>query len=53
MIGELGYDVHIENKYCASVYHKIMNIGSNHGLRDAGFRAYYSLSCEKGEILLV
>lgn len=50
-MGELGYDVHVENKYCTTVYHKLINIGSNYGLRDAGFRALYSLGCEKGKIL--
>ncbi|XP_055319034.1 sarcosine dehydrogenase, mitochondrial-like [Sitodiplosis mosellana] len=48
VVGELGYEIHVENKYCASVYNKIMNVGSEYGLRDAGFRAFYSLSCEKG-----
>lgn len=28
----------------------MMNIGSNYGLKDAGFRALNSLSCEKGKM---
>lgn len=48
LVGELGFELHVENEYCTRLYNKMMNIGSNHGLKDAGFRALYSLSCEKG-----
>lgn len=47
-VGELGYELHIENKYCGSVYNRVMDIGSNYELKNAGYRALYSLSCEKG-----
>lgn len=47
-VGELGYEIHTENEHCVSVYNKIISIGSNYGLREAGFRALYSLGCEKG-----
>lgn len=48
LVGELGFELHVENEYCTRLYNKMINIGSNHGLKDAGFRAFYSLSCEKG-----
>lgn len=47
-IGDLGYELHIENKECVSVYKKLLEIGSKYGLKNAGFRAYNSLNCEKG-----
>lgn len=48
-VGELGYELHVENKYCTGLYNKMMDIGALHDLKDAGFRALNSLSCEKGE----
>lgn len=47
-VGELGYDIHIASEHSATVYNKIMHIGTDFGLQDAGFRAFHSLSCEKG-----
>lgn len=47
-VGELGYEIHLGNEHSVSVYNKIINIGSKYGLREAGFRAFYSLCCEKG-----
>lgn len=47
-VGELGYDIHIANEHSVAVYTKLMSIGTDFGLQDAGFRAFHSLSCEKG-----
>lgn len=47
-MGELGYDIHVENQHCVDIYNKLMNIGSQYEMKEAGFRALYSLSCEKG-----
>lgn len=47
-VGELGYELHIENEHCRSVYARIMNIGSKYQLKNAGYRALNSLNCEKG-----
>lgn len=47
-VGELGYDIHMANENSVAVYNKLMSIGTDFELQDAGFRAFYSLSCEKG-----
>lgn len=47
-VGELGYELHIANDDCRHVYNHLMHRGNESGLVDAGFRALYSLSCEKG-----
>lgn len=52
IVGELGYDIHVENQHCVDIYNNLMNIGSQHGMKEAGFRALYSLSCEKGIIFI-
>lgn len=53
LVGELGYEIHVENTHCAKLYNKILNIGANYGLKNAGFRALYSLSCEKGKSMFI
>lgn len=47
-VGELGYELHIPNDKCADVYQYLLATGKSDGLRNAGYRALYSLSCEKG-----
>ncbi|KAG4075763.1 hypothetical protein HA402_003589 [Bradysia odoriphaga] len=47
-VGEHGYELHVERKNCVSLYNEIMTIGSQYGLKNAGFRALRSLSCERG-----
>lgn len=47
-IGELGYELHIPVASCIPVYNKIADAGRSFGMRYAGYRALYSLSCEKG-----
>lgn len=48
IVGELGYDIHVENEHCLEIYNKLLSIGSLYGMREAGFRALHSLGCEKG-----
>lgn len=45
---ELGYDFHLKNEDCVTVFKKMMEIGSKYGLKNGGFRAFNSLNCEKG-----
>ncbi|XP_074108249.1 sarcosine dehydrogenase, mitochondrial-like [Cotesia typhae] len=47
-VGELGYELHIPSQSCEKVFNSLMEAGKEHGLKLAGFRAMYSLSCEKG-----
>lgn len=47
-VGELGYELHIPRQSCEIILNKILQVGKVYGLRLAGFRAMYSLSCEKG-----
>lgn len=49
-VGELGYELHVEKNNCVALYSIIMAVGSEYGLKNAGFRALRSLSCEKGNI---
>lgn len=47
-VGELGYELHVPKEYCSDVYKLLMEEGKADGLRNAGYRALYSLSSEKG-----
>lgn len=47
-VGELGYELHIPRSSCEKVYKALMNCGKKYDIKLAGFRALYSLSCEKG-----
>lgn len=47
--GELGWQLHIPAHACENVYNIIWQEGLKLGLRHAGYRALYSLSCEKGK----
>ncbi|KAK5643150.1 hypothetical protein RI129_006995 [Pyrocoelia pectoralis] len=47
-IGELGYELHIPNASCIPIYNKVEEAGRNFDMKHAGYRALYSLSCEKG-----
>ncbi|XP_063232668.1 sarcosine dehydrogenase, mitochondrial [Bacillus rossius redtenbacheri] len=47
-VGELGWELHVPLDACAAVYSAVVQEGSRHGLRHAGFRALYSLSNEAG-----
>lgn len=46
--GELGWQLHIPFNACEDVYNVVKQEGLKYGLRHAGYRALYSLSCEKG-----
>ncbi|XP_046688762.1 LOW QUALITY PROTEIN: sarcosine dehydrogenase, mitochondrial-like, partial [Homalodisca vitripennis] len=46
-VGELGWELHIPWQSCIPVYNAIWEEGLKFGLRQAGYRALYSLSSEK------
>ncbi|XP_058809540.1 sarcosine dehydrogenase, mitochondrial-like isoform X1 [Phymastichus coffea] len=47
-VGELGYELHIPIHHCEKVFRGIVELGKPWRLKLAGYRALYSLSCEKG-----
>lgn len=47
-VGELGYELHIPKSFCPTVYKILMERGKRYNIKLAGYRALYSLSCEKG-----
>lgn len=47
-VGELGYELHIPYKSSLAVYNELMHQGRKFNVKNAGFRAIYSLSAEKG-----
>ncbi|XP_043254567.1 sarcosine dehydrogenase, mitochondrial isoform X1 [Colletes gigas] len=47
-VGELGFELHIPKSSCQIVYRALMECGKSYDMRLAGYRALYSLSCEKG-----
>ncbi|KAK0090478.1 hypothetical protein PV325_013384 [Microctonus aethiopoides] len=47
-VGELGYELHIPSQSCDKIFNAIIEAGKDYGMKLAGFRAMYSLSCEKG-----
>ncbi|XP_044012110.1 sarcosine dehydrogenase, mitochondrial [Aphidius gifuensis] len=47
-VGELGYELHIPRESCGIIINLLFEIGKDYELQLAGFRAMYSLSCEKG-----
>lgn len=47
-VGELGYELHIPIDHCQAVYGKVKKVGKGFELKNAGYRALYSLSAEKG-----
>ena len=48
-VGELGYELHLDNESTVAVYEAISSMGYQFGLVDAGYRALDSLSIEKGK----
>lgn len=50
-MGELGYELHMRNEDCVPIFRALMDVGKSKGLRNAGYRALYSLSSEKGKYL--
>jgi sarcosine dehydrogenase len=53
-VGEVGYELHVQNKYANHIYSALRNAGDEYEqvnkvpIRDAGYRAIDSLSAEKG-----
>jgi 4-methylaminobutanoate oxidase (formaldehyde-forming) len=47
-VGELGYELHVPIEYAVTVYDRLMAIGPDHGLVNAGYRAIESCRLEKG-----
>lgn len=47
-VGELGFELHIPRSSCEKVYKVLMEHGKKYDMKLAGYRALYSLSCEKG-----
>lgn len=47
-VGELGYELHVATDKCVDLYNALKHAGTQFGLSDAGFRALYALSNEKG-----
>lgn len=51
-VGEMGWELHIPWQSCIPVYNALWEEGLKFGLRQAGYRALYSLSSEKGSIMI-
>jgi sarcosine dehydrogenase len=51
-VGELGYELHIPKESCVQVYNILMRVGASMGLKNAGYRSMYSLSSEKGLLVM-
>lgn len=47
-VGECGFELHIPKHSCKKVYEAVIESGQKHEMKLAGYRALYSLSCEKG-----
>lgn len=47
-VGELGFELHVPRSSCDKVYRALMECGKKYDMKLAGYRALYSLSCEKG-----
>lgn len=47
-VGEMGYELHIPIDHCPEIYKRLKKVGEGFDLKNAGFKALYSLSLEKG-----
>jgi 4-methylaminobutanoate oxidase (formaldehyde-forming) len=47
-VGELGYELYVDQEYAAQVYEQLMEAGHDHGIANAGYRAIESCRLEKG-----
>ncbi|CAN5401685.1 FAD-dependent oxidoreductase [soil metagenome] len=47
-VGELGYELYVEQDFAAHVYETLRAAGEVHGIADAGYRAIDSCRMEKG-----
>ena len=46
-IGELGWELYIESEFAQDIFDRIMDAGSDFGLKPAGYHALEHLRCEK------
>ena len=46
-VGELGWELHVPVEFATSVYKRLIEVGVEHGIADAGYRAIESLRLEK------
>ena len=47
-VGELGYELYVEQEFAAHVYETLREAGEPHGIADAGYRAVDACRMEKG-----
>ena len=47
-VGELGWELIVPTEFSAGVYDDLMQVGADHGIRDAGYYALDGLRIEKG-----
>ncbi|XP_038046072.1 sarcosine dehydrogenase, mitochondrial-like [Patiria miniata] len=47
-VGELGYELHVNNESAVAIYQAVMEAGAKYGIVNGGYRALDSLSLEKG-----
>lgn len=47
-VGENGFELHIPKQSCKKIYAAVTEAGRKYKMKLAGYRALYSLSCEKG-----
>jgi 4-methylaminobutanoate oxidase (formaldehyde-forming) len=47
-VGELGYELYVENAWAVQVWDGLMRAGDEHGITPCGYRALESLRLEKG-----
>ena len=47
-VGELGYELYVEQDYAVHVYDTLREAGASHGIADAGYRAIDTCRMEKG-----
>ena len=47
-VGELGWELHVPTEYALGLYQRLMEVGEQFGIANAGYRAIESLRLEKG-----
>ncbi|MGB8327413.1 MAG: FAD-dependent oxidoreductase [Steroidobacteraceae bacterium] len=47
-VGELGWELYVPAEHCLDVYERLLEAGSTHGLRHAGYHAMAACRLEKG-----
>ena len=46
-VGELGWELHVPVEFAATLYDRLIEVGQEHGIANAGYRAMESLRLEK------